>query len=108
MQKKFDENNCQLFLVLPYAIKDIEDYAAYYDAIIIPDSISHCYPKRAITFRNQWMVDCSDLIVCYVDHKSGGAYHAVHYAETQKKQIVNIHNKGFLPIYKKTGEFYES
>ena len=39
--------------------------------------------------RNKSMVDCADLVVCFIDHSSGGAYQTVKYAEKNKK-IINI------------------
>ena len=36
------------------------------------------------------MVDRSDLVVCYVDHESGGAYKTIQYAEKREKKIINV------------------
>ena len=36
------------------------------------------------------MIDRSDLVVDYVERKSGGAYRALEYAEKAKKEIINI------------------
>lgn len=36
------------------------------------------------------MVDRADLIICYVENKSGGAYKAMRYAEKQGKRIINL------------------
>jgi hypothetical protein len=36
------------------------------------------------------MIDQSDLVVCCIQHKSGGAYRAIQYAEKQGKKIVNL------------------
>ena len=42
------------------------------------------------TQRIQWMIEVSDCLVCYVDHESGGAYHALKYARKLGKTIVNL------------------
>ena len=48
-------------------------------------------PKRAcIIKRNQWVVDNTDYIVCYICDKIGGAYRAVQYAQKHKKKILDI------------------
>ena len=36
------------------------------------------------------MIDRSDLIVCYIDHNSGGAYQSVQYALKQGKEVTNL------------------
>lgn len=36
------------------------------------------------------MVDRSDLVICYIQHKSGGAYKTIKYAEEQGKVIINL------------------
>ena len=35
-------------------------------------------------------VDRSDLVVCCIEHYSGGAYQTVEYARRQGKEIVNL------------------
>lgn len=36
------------------------------------------------------MVERSDQVICYVTHKSGGAYRILQYAKKQDKKIINI------------------
>lgn len=36
------------------------------------------------------MVDRSDLLVCYIEHNSGGAFQTVQYAKKKNKEIVNL------------------
>ncbi|EGC02912.1 hypothetical protein CUS_6646 [Ruminococcus albus 8] len=36
------------------------------------------------------MIDRSDLVICCIQHKSGGAYRTIQYAEKQCKKIVNF------------------
>ncbi len=36
------------------------------------------------------MVDRSDLVLCYIQHKNGGAYKTIKYAEEQGKTILNL------------------
>ena len=36
------------------------------------------------------MINRSDLVVCCIQHKSGGAYDTIRYEEKQGKKIVNL------------------
>lgn len=49
-------------------------------------------PKRfAISWRNDWMLKQSDIIVCYVKHTMGGSDKFVEKAERQGKRVINLH-----------------
>ena len=39
---------------------------------------------------NREMVDRSDLVVCCIEHNSGGAFRTVQYAKKKNKEIVNL------------------
>lgn len=86
--------NIKLFLVKPcFSVKlNInKDYYGYmYDEIIIPDVVSEVHPKSAITKRNKWMIEESDIIVCYVLRDYGGAYSALKYATKLGKKIILV------------------
>ena len=88
--KNFSYGNIGMTLVLPYPDKDMEYYEVYYDSITIPECVAGTHPKGAITKRNKWMVVESDLVICYVERESGGAYSAIKYAKKLKKRVVNI------------------
>ena len=45
--------------------------------------------SAAIKARNRWMVDNSDLIICYIIRNYGGAADAVKYARHKEKRIIN-------------------
>lgn len=77
-------------LVLPYPDKDMEYYDDYYDSVMIPECVHRTHPKGAITKRNRWIVEESDLVVCYVEREEGGAYTAMKYAKKLGKEIINI------------------
>lgn len=89
-QNAFGHDNSSLTLVLPYAQKDIEYYAQYYDNVMIPECIEKTHPKGAITKRNRWMAEACDLFICYVERESGGAYEAMKYAERIGKNIIDL------------------
>lgn len=89
-QKKTAKQNSSLTLVLPYTVANISYFELYYDDIIIPDNSQNAHHKRAITIRNQWMIQRSDLVIVNVDHPSGGAYSALKYAKQLNKNLINI------------------
>lgn len=94
ISKEYNYGNSELILVLPYMKseyrKNTESFEAYYDCIEICEKAAHSHFKAAIQIRNRWMVDRSDLVVCCIEHKSGGAYQTIKYAEKQEKKIHNI------------------
>ena len=87
-QKAFD-NKSSLILVQPYTTKDDEYYANFYDEIIYPLD-RKTYHKAAITKRNEWMVDQSDMIIAFVTNDFGGAAATLRYAESKGIEIMNI------------------
>ena len=90
MQSDFGNHKFSLNLVLPYPVKDIEYYEKYYDEVHIPIG-SNTHPKSAITKRNQWMIDNSDLLIAYVEpDRKGGALTTLKYAEKKGVKIINL------------------
>ncbi len=65
-------------------------YLNYYDEVEICTDSSEVHYKSAIQVRNRCMVDRSDLVVCCIQHKSGGAYKTVQYAIKNGKRIVYL------------------
>ena len=90
VQKEVGSHNNDLTLVLPYTMADIEYYEKYYDNIVIPECVDGAHPKFAITLKNRWIVEQSDLVIVNVEDNNGGAYIAMKYAEEINKKIVNI------------------
>ena len=86
--------NTSLILVLPYMKAEYRDneqsYLDYYDEVEICADSSEVHYKSAIQVRNRCMVDRSDLVVCCIQHKSGGAYRTMQYAKNQGKQVRNL------------------
>lgn len=76
-------------LVLPYPDRKV--CTSRYDGTVYPPL--ETVPKRfAITHRNRWMADRSDVVLAYVLHSWGGAAAMLGYAERKGKRIVR-----FLP-----------
>ena len=97
VQKQIGKENSDITLVLPYKVADMEYYEVYYDSIVLPASVCHAHPKAAITLKNRWMIEQSDLVVVYVERNKGGAYTAMKYAEKNNKTVLNISIDGLLP-----------
>ena len=91
-QRELGTENNDLMLVLPYTVADLPYYEQYYDYITIPESIGCAHPKVAITLKNKWMIDQSDLVIFFVNHDSGGAYMAMKYAKKSNKNMINLIN----------------
>lgn len=86
--------NIKLLLVKPYFSNELNTHREYYemmyDEVIIPAAIEEVHYKSAITKRNRWMVENSNVIVSYVCRDFGGAYDAIKYACKLNKRVINI------------------
>ena len=94
VKRNYRDDNSALVLVLPYLSaeyeKNEEAFQEYYDEVEICQSSSAAHFKAAMQVRNREMVDRSDLVVCYIEHNSGGAFQTVQYAKKKNKEIVNL------------------
>ena len=90
VQKEYRNDNSEINLILPYRVANIEYYEKYYDSVMIPESMHGVHPKFAITLKNRWMIENSDMLIVYVERKKGGAYTALKYAKKLNKKYVNI------------------
>ena len=96
--KKYGRGNTSLVLVLPYMRAEYRDNEAafldYYDEVEICEESAQAHFKAAIQIRNRCMVDRSDLVVCCIQHQSGGAYKTVQYAQRLGKRVVEVGEDG--------------
>ena len=94
VKRNFRDDNSALVLVLPYLTAEYENnhqsFHEYYDEIEICQDAAEGHYKAAIQVRNREMVDRSDLVVCCIEHNSGGAFRTVQYAKKKNKEIVNL------------------
>lgn len=84
----------KLILVIPYLTKVItkykEQFYEKYDSILIAD-IPLSTPKNLrIIKSNQYMVDKSDFLICFVNHSRGRASQTVEYADKKGINIINL------------------
>lgn len=77
--------------MLPYLSaeyeKNEEAFQEYYDEVEICQSSSAAHFKAAMQVRNREMVDRADLVLCYIERKSGGAYQTVLYAKNRINRL---------------------
>ena len=94
-KQKFPHKNIKLSLVLPYyrsAFKQLpQGENSVYDELVFPEQIENTHPKGAIKKRNRWMVEHSDMVICYITNRFGGAYEAVKYARRRGVRICNLY-----------------
>ncbi len=89
-QKRYGMENSSLILVIPYAVADMDLLEKFYDEIWIPEELYNVHYKSAITKRNKWFVEHSDLLIAYVQKHKGGAAICYKYAQEKEIEILNI------------------
>lgn len=93
-KRNIRDDNSELTWVMAYPMAEYrnnqKEYEDFYDNIELCEASANAHPKGAIQIRNRDMIDRSDLVICYIDHKSGGAYQSVRYAQDNRKKIINI------------------
>ena len=97
VRKNYRDDNSSLVLMLPYPtaeyLNNEEYFHNYYTDIEISYEASNAHPKSAIQIRNREMVDRADLVICYIEHKEGGAYKTAQYALMMGKTVINLTTK---------------
>ena len=91
------QNRISAVFVTPYITESylknqIEYHKNKYDEVVYPE-IEKVPLKFAISARNKWMVEQSDLVITYVNKNYGGAYSALKYARNKGKTIINLGGK---------------
>ena len=63
-----------------------------YGETMLPKGIEVVHPRYAISWRNKWMVNESDIVVCYINRSWGGA------ATEATKAMMKFANEHFAVI----------
>lgn len=80
----------EYFIVLAYLpVKNISMSIAG-ENLIIPDGIENIHRRYAISYRNRWMIDHSDIVVAYITKSFGGAFQFVELSKKKGKTVYNI------------------
>ena len=59
---------------------------------IYPEGLEKVPKRFAISRRNRWMVDQSDIVLVYCRYSIGGTASTLEYAQKKKKRIINLAN----------------
>ena len=70
--------------------KKQSDYWNDYSETIIPEGIENVHPRYAVNYRNNWMIDNSDLVVTYVTHTWGCSSRFVDRARKKGTRIISV------------------
>ena len=57
---------------------------------ILPDGIETVPKRFAISWRNKWMIQKSDIVVTYVTHNFGGAWQFMELATRKGKMVIDL------------------
>lgn len=87
MKKDFPQ--IKNILVIPYLNFKVLNKKIF-DDIIYPEGFEKYHYNAAIIQKNRYMVNQSDIAICYVNHKWGGAFKTYSYAKKQGLEIKNI------------------
>lgn len=71
---------------LPTKKSEYDDYAN----TILPEGIETVHKRFAISYRNKWMVEQSDIVITYVARTYGGAWQFKAMAERQGKMVIEL------------------
>ncbi len=76
-------------IVLAYIPTKKSEYDDYTNTIL-PEGIESVPKRFAISYRNKWMLEQSDIVVTYVTHTYGGAAQFKEMAERQGKMVIEL------------------
>ena len=80
-----DKNWSEIEKLCLYNIKVMSDKVVY---------VSESYSSDCMFKRNRYMVDNSDVVICYKDGRfKGGTYYTMKYALDNNKKIINLYEK---------------
>ncbi len=85
----------KLCLIIPYLTRRIneekEKFYCDYDEILMAEIPDYTPKKFYISKCNQYMVNMSEYVICYVKYSFGGAARTMEYAKTKKHiTIINL------------------
>lgn len=86
------ENHSISYAIVLSYLPSKKDYLSDTDNIetIYPQGIEKVPRKYAIAWRNKWMLQKADYVICYVKYTWGGAYKFVELAKKKGKKVINL------------------
>ena len=82
---RYPQINCAV--VLAYLPRRAEAFPL---PTLLPEGIERVPGRFAISWRNRWLLEHCDMVVCYVTHSWGGAAKFVQLAKKQGKSVCNL------------------
>lgn len=79
------------YITLSYMPEKTQEQYLSNKITILPEGIETVPKRFAISYRNKWMVEQSDIVVTYVTHSTGGAYKFMKLAKRKGKTVINLH-----------------
>ena len=76
-------------IVLAYIPTKKSEYDSFTNTLL-PEGIETIPKRFAISYRNKWMVEQSDVVVTYVTHSFGGAAQFKALAQRQGKTVIEL------------------
>lgn len=76
-------------VVLAYLRKSTDDLLDEKNTLY-PEGIESVPKRFAISWRNDWLINHSDYVICYITHITGGAAKYVAKAKNKGKRVINI------------------
>jgi uncharacterized phage-like protein YoqJ len=93
LRKRYPDTDIEKIYVTPYIAasckEKLDTLKNYYDEIIYPP-LENVPLRFAISRRNEWMVESSDIIIAYVKVSWGGAAKTLEFAKKKHKQIITL------------------
>lgn len=74
---------------MPGQRREFENPKEYEDTVFLT-GLESVHPRFAISWRNNWMINESDTVICYIRYRTGGAYQFVEKARRKGKNIINL------------------
>ena len=87
-----DHPEIQYSVALAYLPTRKEDFDIYHGHSFYPEGLEIGPAKFAIERRNRYLINASDICLCYVNHTFGGAYKFARLAKRKGLQVINIGN----------------
>lgn len=86
------EEKYEIKIVVVLAYLNREDDLTYYDTnkTIFPDCLTKTPPKFAISKRNDYMLQNSDYLICYLENRFSNTYEFILGAIKKKIKITNL------------------
>ena len=88
LKQKYDEIN--YYVVLAYMPGRQNSKNEDYADTIYPDGLENTPPRYAISKRNMWMIDRSDIVITYTRGNAGGAAKFKETAQKRGRRIINL------------------